>query len=74
MTLLEKAKHEKWQNTRRSLAMRQNGGRALAPSVERFLAPALSFVTFLFAVEKKSKLAPYTSEVDIIRTPTRGRW
>ncbi len=28
----------------RSLAMRQNGGRALAPCVERFLAPALSLV------------------------------
>jgi len=36
--------------------MAKNGGRAVAKSVERFFCPALSFVTFLFAEEKKSKL------------------
>jgi hypothetical protein len=36
--------------------------------VERFLAPALSFVTFLFAVEKKSKLPQSAREDEVMST------
>ena len=48
-------------------------GRALASSVERFLAPALSFVTFLFAVEKKSKLPQSACEDEVISNKHKYR-
>ena len=61
------------ENEYRTRAMPQNGGRALAPSVERFLGPALSFVTFLFAVEKKSKLPQSACEDEIISNEHKYR-
>ena len=39
----------------RSLAMAKNGSRAQILCVERFFSLGLSFVTFLFPIEKKSK-------------------
>ena len=42
-------------NTSRSRAMAKNGSRVWMMCVERFFSLGLSFVTFLFPIEKKSK-------------------